>query len=311
MRSGRPDFSIPVLRNGYAWWYIDAFSDDGLNGLTIIAFVGSVFSPYYKWARRKGEADPEQHCALNVALYGAPRRWAMTERNSAQISRNAEMFAIGPSSLRWNGDSLVVDINEICAPLPRRLRGRVTMRPSRLFNETFMLDENERHRWRPIAPCARVEVEMDAPSLSWSGDGYFDHNNGDEPLEAGFTDWDWSRTHQGGDTIIRYEARTRSRTTRELALRFGSDGAVEAIDTANAYTLPPTTIWRAPRRTRSETDPRVIHTLEDTPFYARSLIETTYNGERLRGFHESLDLDRFSMSVIQGMLPFRMPRKSI
>ncbi len=187
----------------------------------------------------------------------------------------------------------------------------VTVRPNRLFNETFMLDENERHRWRPIAPCARVEVEMDAPSLSWSGDGYFDHNNGDEPLEAGFTDWDWSRAHQGGDTIIRYEARTRSRTTRELALRFGDDGAVEEIDTANAYTLPPTTIWRAPRRTRSETDPRVIHTLEDTPFYARSLIETTYNGERLRGFHESLDLDRFSMPVIQGMLPFRMPRKAI
>ncbi|MCK7475445.1 MAG: hypothetical protein MZV49_22675 [Rhodopseudomonas palustris] len=30
------------------WWYIDAISDDGTEGLTIITFVGSVFSPYYR-----------------------------------------------------------------------------------------------------------------------------------------------------------------------------------------------------------------------------------------------------------------------
>ena len=36
-------------------------------GLTIIAFVGSVFSPYYHWS---GRAEPENHVAINVALYG-------------------------------------------------------------------------------------------------------------------------------------------------------------------------------------------------------------------------------------------------
>ena len=60
----------PVGRDGYAWWYVDALSDDGQHGLTIIAFIGSVFSPYYAWARRRGPADPLNHCALNVALYG-------------------------------------------------------------------------------------------------------------------------------------------------------------------------------------------------------------------------------------------------
>jgi carotenoid 1,2-hydratase len=70
LRPAGPGFALEVAHNGYAWWYIDAISDDGANGLTIIAFIGSVFSPYYKWARRKREADPMEHCALNVSLYG-------------------------------------------------------------------------------------------------------------------------------------------------------------------------------------------------------------------------------------------------
>ena len=67
---------------GYGWWYVDGVSDDGAHGITIIAFVGSVFSPYYKWARgRRQPPDPAHHCALNVALYGrGGKRWAMTWR---------------------------------------------------------------------------------------------------------------------------------------------------------------------------------------------------------------------------------------
>ena len=38
-------FDAPVQPGGYAWWYVDALSDDGCHGLTIIAFVGSVFRP--------------------------------------------------------------------------------------------------------------------------------------------------------------------------------------------------------------------------------------------------------------------------
>ena len=64
---GGPGFDAAVRPGGYAWWYVDAFSDDGRFGLTIIAFVGSVFSPYYAW---RGRRDPLDHCAINVALYG-------------------------------------------------------------------------------------------------------------------------------------------------------------------------------------------------------------------------------------------------
>src|SRR5579883_2096516 len=43
-------FDGPVPDGGYVWWYLDALSDDGVFGLTAIAFLGSVFSPYYAWA---------------------------------------------------------------------------------------------------------------------------------------------------------------------------------------------------------------------------------------------------------------------
>ena len=74
--------------DGYRWWYLDALSSDARHGLTIIGFVGSVFSPYYAWARRKGPADADNHCALNVALYGdAGHRWSMTERGARHVKR--------------------------------------------------------------------------------------------------------------------------------------------------------------------------------------------------------------------------------
>ena len=57
----RTSLRRPVPHGGYAWWYVDALSDDGRHGLTIIAFVGSVFSPYYALraaARRRRPARP-------------------------------------------------------------------------------------------------------------------------------------------------------------------------------------------------------------------------------------------------------------
>ena len=80
-----PRFDVLVPPTGYAWWYVDAISEDGAYGLTIIGFVGSVFSPYYK---ASGRGDPENHASINVALYG-PRgsRWCMTERPRTRLTR--------------------------------------------------------------------------------------------------------------------------------------------------------------------------------------------------------------------------------
>ena len=52
----------------------------------------------------------------------------------------------------------------------------------------------------------------------------------------------------------------------------------------------------------------VIRTLEDAPFYARSVVSAQLCGEPVMMMHESLSLDRFRQPVVQAMLPFRMPR---
>ncbi len=52
----------------------------------------------------------------------------------------------------------------------------------------------------------------------------------------------------------------------------------------------------------------MIRTLEDTPFYARSLVGLRLIGERTVGVHESLSLDRVAHPIVRAMLPFRMPR---
>jgi carotenoid 1,2-hydratase len=313
-----PAFDHGVPPGGYAWWYVDALSDDGRHGLTLIAFVGSVFSPYYAWARRQAAGGPvagalaANHCALNVALYGEARRWAMTERSAARLHRDPTHLAIGPSQLHWNGAELVIDIEEVTAPMPSRLRGQVRVRPEALFDTAYPLDAAGRHHWCPIAPCARVAVSFDQPALRWSGSAYLDSNRGTRPLEADFVRWDWSRARSpDGQTTVLYDVTRRTDRPFSLSLAFDPSGNVSPFE-APPHAPLPSSRWRIQRGTRSDSGsvPRIRESLEDGPFYARSLLDTRLRGITVPAVHESLDLDRFRSPWIQWMLPFRMPRRS-
>jgi carotenoid 1,2-hydratase len=55
--------------------------------------------------------------------------------------------------------------------------------------------------------------------------------------------------------------------------------------------------------------PQLISTLEDTPFYARSLLRTRLLGEEVTAVHESLDVPRLVSLPVRLMLPWRMPRR--
>lgn len=267
-----------------------------------------MFSPYYAFARRKGPADPLDHCAINVAVYrkGA-NRWSMTERPRAAVRRSLDTFAVGPSQLSWDGKSLTIRIDEIAVPIPGRIRGTVRVVPTAITAQAFTLSETFNHQWWPIAPCARVEVALEHPRLRWQGDGYFDMNRGDAPLEQGFVDWQWARGAMRDGAAILYEAQRRDGSRIDLAMTFDPDGRRQNF-------APPPLVelrrsgWRIERSVRSETPARLAKTLEDAPFYARSVVSARLLSEPITLMHESLSLDRFRMPIVQAMLPFRMPR---
>jgi carotenoid 1,2-hydratase len=307
--AGGPGFENPVCDSGYAWWYLDALSDDRRNGITLIAFIGSVFSPYYAWARRGGAVDPADHIAFNVALYGEVRRWTLTERGRDAMRRSPSALEIGPSAMSWDGNALSVEIDEVSVPVPKRVRGRVRLYFDAPSQKPIILDGDGRHRWRPLAPRARVEVAFERPALRWSGSGYFDTNTGDEPLEAAFSGWYWSRASLRQGAVVFYDVSRRRGDSLSLAMRFDRSGNVDHFEPPPLRPLPRTG-WRLARAARADAGhpSTVVETLEDAPFYARSVLAAQLLGERTMAIHESLSLDRFSKNWVRLLLPFRMPR---
>ena len=304
-----PRFDRDVPPGGYLWWYIDGLSDDRRSAITVIAFVGSIFSPYYAWSGRR---DPLDHCAINVAVYGDfGARWAMTERGRGAVLRTAEQFRVGPSMARWEDGSLVVTIDEWSVPLPRRIRGTVRVTPQVMPQRLFQLDGQGRHHWQPIAPKSRIKVTLDQPGTDWEGEAYLDSNFGEEPLEAGFQEWTWSRAHLRESSVVLYDSKRRDGSEASLALRFADDGTVAEVTSPPVAALA-TSGWQVGRLTRADKGhtATVRQTLVDAPFYARSVIQTQLFGERVDAVHESLLLDRFRSKFVQVLLPFRMPRRA-
>jgi carotenoid 1,2-hydratase len=108
---------------------------------------------------------------------------------------------------------------------------------------------------------------------------------------------------------VLYNVVRRDGSAQSLALRVRPDGAVEEVEPPPPARLPRTR-WRVERPTRADAGhaPRLVRTLQDAPFYARSVVATHLLGEPAVAVHESLDLDRFRTPWVQAMLPFRIPR---
>ncbi|MDN3644759.1 hypothetical protein QWY75_00915 [Pontixanthobacter aestiaquae] len=300
-----------VPPQGYRWWYVDALSDDGSYGLTIIGFIGSVFSPYYK---KSGRDLPLDHSCLNIALYGKNgARWVMTERGAADTSQARDELQIGPSAMRWDKERLIIDIEErdirLGIPWRRRVKGQITLTPEVLNAHSFKLDAEGKHNWHTIAPRARIEVKMDRPDVSWSGSAYLDGNHGSEPIEDGFRDWHWCRAHAGHDVGVIYEGNRRDGSHFASALRFDRHGTPHEEELPLVAPLPPT-LWAMKRQTRADRGhASVIKTWEDSPFYARSALSMRLFGKQVTAVQESISLDRLINPVVQFMLPYKMPRE--
>ncbi|WP_208454606.1 carotenoid 1,2-hydratase [Jannaschia marina] len=301
-------FDLAVPPGGYAWWYVDGVSDDGARAISVIGFIGSVFSPWYHWS---GRADPANHCCLNVATYGPGGRFAMTDRGRDALRPTETRLRIGPSEMHWTGQELRIDVNEI-ASLPRvgRMRGRIVLTPDAVTGVELPLTDDGAHVWRPFAPVARIRVDLDAPGWQFSGHGYFDANFGTRPLESDFTYWTWGRFPTRAGAACFYDAARRDGSALEAAFAFDGTGAGRVVP------APPRTAfrrsnWLLRRETRADpgTTPRQVKPMLDAPFYNRAVVETVIDGERVQGVHEALDLRRYANPLLKPMLAVRVPRR--
>lgn len=296
-----PAFDTAVPPNGYAWWYLDVLDPATDRALVIILLVGSVFSPGYARVRRRNPADPMDFCAVNIALYGRPRRWVMTEHPRDRVARTPDHLTIGGTTWAWEDGVLVVRFRERSAPFRTRVEGEVRLHPATTLGTTgFDLDAAGAHRWWPIAPVARAEVRLTRPQVQFEGIAYHDQNAGQGPLEAAFQGWTWSRSGDGMRTDVLYDVQPVAGPPRHLGRRFHADGHTEVIDPPTEIALP-RGWWGVRRTTRGLPGQAVTlrRTLEDTPFYTRSQLAP-------HGVHEALDLVRFNRSWVRFLLPFRM-----
>ncbi len=317
MRSSKPrvaglatngiGFSRPVPAGGYRWWYVDGFSDCGQFGITLIAFIGSVFSPYYFRSRSRGATRAEDHVSLNAILYGPSKsRWCMTERDSAALTQSSTCLTIGRSALQLTDTGIKIEIDERATPFGQRVRGVIQVQFEKRGDTCFELDNAGEHWWWPIAPLAQLQVAMQRPALEWTGSAYIDSNSGARPIETGFSSWNWCRGHAADRGCqIHYDAQLAGGGSKQLSLSVDDDGILRRQDFPALQYLSRGPVWRVARPARLPASQDIsVKTLEDTPFYTRSKVRV--DGREF--MHESLDLQRFCQPWVQFLLPFRMPR---
>lgn len=283
-----------------------------------------MFSPRYRRARRRaakqGEPAPlaEAFAGVNFVVYSPDKKeraWAMTEYDASSVARSDVDLQIGDNAIHREGDTLIIDIDERAPWTGRPIRGQIKIELAERSDAAcgpYAIDGQGRHRWYPIAPHAEVEVTLESPALTFRGRAYHDSNEGDEGLEDAFENWDWSRRDAGDHAEIVYDTRTRDGGSHRLALRIqgAETQALELSDDAAELELDETRWGLQPRlRSHEQTQAELQMRLEDTPFYARSLLRVQAPDATVHhAVHEHLDMRRFERATTQFMLPWRTRR---
>ena len=232
----------------------------------------------------------------------------LTEHRLTPSQRASDGIQIGTTSMRREGERLIVDVDERTALFGRRVRGRITLHTETRTDALFPLDAAGQHVWSPLAPSGRIEVDLRLPSLRFSGRGYHDANAGAVGLERSLSSWTWCRGHDArGDTLITYARREVDGSTPVLPLRIDRAGGISSF----AGSVEPRDLGRSlwGLRRSVHADPRArtkrVKNLEDTPFYARDVVRTQLDGSPVTAVHETFSVERLVSPWVEFMIPYR------
>ncbi len=289
----------PSAPGAYRWYYADFTA--GEHSAVFIFMVGSLFSPRYSVAARRGGL-PREHCAVNFALYhrGIRKCWVLSEYPMME-QESPDRLRIGRSTLSYTGGSVRMEVEERTAPWGRPVKARLVLDPLTPLGEEVQLVPELPHWWQPVAPRASAKLEVDTEGVRTEGLGYHDTNHGAEQLGMRLSGWHWSRTHGVDETVVDYLLPDGVAPVRVTA----EPGCVRC-ERGTSGEVPPTerTGWglRVPRHLRAgNTVVGAPRLLESSPFYAR--VQARQEGLDTLG--EVADFRRFHSPLIRWMAHFR------
>jgi len=203
----------------YEWWYFDAVSDDGATEFVIIFYEGNPFSRRYIKNQYNGSpARPSNHPAISISIYqdDKPVYYSFTETKESAASFDDQFpsMQIDDHSMQGSlhGDDVIyqLQLNEKL-PSGDKIKAELEFRGPLLGAESFGPAQNKNHAWDLIQPRADVTGRIQYSSrtqteniIDFKGQGYHDHNKGNEPLKNQFDDWYWGRFHFKNHSLVYY-----------------------------------------------------------------------------------------------------------
>jgi carotenoid 1,2-hydratase len=142
------------------------------------------------------------------------------------------------------------------------------LRPKSITNVELPLTPAGTHIWRPFAPTADIDVDLEAKGWHWSGHGYFDANFGTRALEQDFNYWTWGRYPVSTGTQCFYDLELRNGETAMHAIDFNLLGDASEIPIAPPAKRFRNSLWAVRRETRCDenANPKQVQNLLDAPF---------------------------------------------
>lgn len=210
----------PDSPGGYEWWYFDALSADGNHGVVVIFYEGNPFSTRYNRALLSGgDPVPSNFPAISISVYedGKPIYYSFTEfdKDDCSFSEEQLRLKVGPhrvkSTLTQGKLKYELELSETL-PSGDRLEAALAFESStagQLWGGTSKNDNG--HQWNLVQPRAAVQGTIrvtgsgeNPQNIAFEGEGYHDHNTGQEPMRQEFREWYWGRIHFEHATLVYY-----------------------------------------------------------------------------------------------------------
>lgn len=227
----------------YEWWYFDALSDDGTEGIIIIFLDNFIYSPRYN-ARQKTERsnlEPlRRFPAVSFTYFsgGKPVYRAVHEFPEGSFFADTETpeCRIGDCSFKFDsadyGSGYLVTV-KLPAGGGRRMEAVFEwLSIESHFDPQPVRYDAIPHCWNLVAPRSDVTGKatifsrkgMPLDVRHFRGTGYHDHNLDNRWLQKTVRDWHWGRAHFADSTAVFYrycELDDHSPSTRLLVVKNG------------------------------------------------------------------------------------------